>query len=133
MCFREKADEKNPAVSAAGFFAGGLHAKTKATSELVLPWHESLPLSKSVYARGWRFMGKLFSGIGFAATPIAGRCSGFAPAVIAASGTAARSVVVRRGASSIVPPIAGISKAPKGGWIIATGNAPTVAAAYGAA
>ena len=40
---------------------------------------------------GWRFTGKLFSGLGFAATPAAGRCSGFARAAIAVSVTAARS------------------------------------------
>lgn len=86
--------------------------------ELVLPWHEPLPLSKSVYARGWWFMRKLFSGRGFAATPIAGRCSGSACAAIAASGTAAWSAVVMRGAGNIAPPIVGISKASRGGWIM---------------
>src|ERR1019366_2295264 len=90
--------KKSPAVRAAGLFAGGLHAKTKATSELFLPWHEPLPLSKAVYAHGWRFMRKLFCGLGFSATPIAGQCSGFAPTVIAASVIAARSAAVMRGA-----------------------------------
>ena len=100
---------------------------------MFLPWHEPLPLSKSVYARGWRFMGKLFCGRGFAATPIAGRCSGFALAVIAVSATAARSAAVRPGAGSIGPPIAVISRALKGDWIIATGSAPIVAAVSHAA
>jgi hypothetical protein len=40
-------------------------------------------------------MEKLFSGRGFAATPVAGRFSGFAQAVIAASTTVARSAVVK--------------------------------------
>ena len=78
-------------------------------------------------------MRKLFSGRGFAAIHVAGRFSGFARAVIAASATAARSAAVRRGASSIGPPIAVISRAPKGGWIIATGSAPIVAAVSGVA
>jgi|SRR5580693_2559682 hypothetical protein len=97
--------------------------------ELALPWHEPLPLSKPVYAQGWRFMGKLFSGLGFAATPIAGRCSGFAPAAIAASVIAARRGAVMRGAGDIAPPIGVISRAPRGGWIIATGSVRIVAAA----
>ena len=78
-------------------------------------------------------MRKLFSGRGFAAIRVAGRFSGFARAVIAASATAARSAAVRCGASSIGPPIAVISRAPKGGWIIATGSAPIVAAVSGVA
>jgi hypothetical protein len=75
-------------------------------------------------------MGKLFSGLGFAATHVAGRFSGFARAVIAASATAARSAAVRPVAGNIAPPIGGISRAPEGGWIIATGSVPIVAAGF---
>ena len=75
-------------------------------------------------------MRKLFSGRGFAATHVAGHFSGSALAVIAVSATAARSAAVRRGASSIGPPIVVISRAPKGDWIIATGSAPIVAAVF---
>ena len=68
-------------------------------------------------------MGKLFSGRGFAATRIAGRCSGFARAAIAGSDIARQRVAVKRGAGSIERPTGVISRAPKGGWIIATGSA----------
>lgn len=37
---------KNPAVRAAGFFLGGLHAKSEGNPELFLPWHEPPSLSK---------------------------------------------------------------------------------------
>jgi hypothetical protein len=92
-----------------------------------------LPLSKVVYAHGWRFMGKLFCGLGFAATPIAGRCSGFARAAIAASVIAARRVAVMRGAGNIAQPTGGISRASRDGWIIVIVSAPIVAADSGAA
>jgi hypothetical protein len=82
---------------------GGLHAKKKATSELVLPWHEPLPLSKAASKSGWRFMEKLFSGCGFAATRIAGRCSGFARAAIAGSSTAVSSAAAVPGAGAAWP------------------------------
>ncbi|MGA7886272.1 MAG: hypothetical protein WCA44_11060 [Acidobacteriaceae bacterium] len=119
--------KKNPAVEAAGFFAGSLHAKKKATSELVLPWHEPLRLSKAVCKRRWRFTEKLFSGSGFATTRIAGRCSGSASAAIAGSGTAAQSVGDRGGAGNIAQLTGVISRASKGVWIIVTASAPIVA------
>jgi hypothetical protein len=78
-------------------------------------------------------MGKLFSGLGFAATPIAGRCSGFAPAAIAASVIAAGSAAFMRGTGNIAPPTGVISRAPRAGWIIATGSVPIVAAGSRAA
>ena len=83
--------------------------------------------------RGWRFMGKLFFGLGFAATSIAGRCSGFVPAAIAVSVIAARSAAVMRGAGNIAQPTGVISTASRDGWIIATGSAPIVAVGCGAA
>jgi hypothetical protein len=101
---------------------------TEGNRELVLPWHEPLPLSKAVYACGWRFMGKLFFGLGFAATLTVEICSGFARAAIADSVIAAWSVEDMRGAGNIVPPTDGISRAKKGGWITATASAPIVAA-----
>ena len=110
--------KKNPAVEAAGFFLGSLHAKAKATQELVLPWHEPQPLSKAACKRRWRFTEKLFSGRGFAATRIAGRCFGFACVAIAGSGTAGRSAAARRGAGNSVRRTGGISRAPRDGWII---------------
>ena len=82
---------------------------------------------------GWRFMGKLLSGLGFAITPIAGRCFGFASAAIAASVIAARSVAVRPVVGNIAPQTGGISRAWRGGRIIATGSVPIVAAGSGAA
>ena len=120
--------KRTPLLAQRGSLQVAFMPKRRQPSELILPWHESLPLSKSVYARGWGFMRKLFSGRGFAAIHVVGRFSGFARAVIAASATAARNAAVRRGVSSIGPPIVVISRAPKGGWIIATGSAPIVAA-----
>ena len=95
--------------------------------ELVLPWHEPQPLSKAACKRGWRFTEKLFSGRGFAATRIAGRCFGFACAAIAGSGIAAQSAAAKRGAGNIAQPTGVISRASRGGWIIATASAPIVA------
>jgi hypothetical protein len=94
---------------------------------MLLPWHEPLPLSKAACMSGWRFMGKLFFGLGFAATQSAGQCSGYVRAVIAASATAARSVGGKRVAGSIVRRIGVISRASRVVWIIATVNVPIVA------
>ena len=101
--------------------------------ELVLPWHEPLPLSKAVYAHGWRFIEKLFFGLGFAATPTAGRCSGFARAATAGSVIAVWSAAVMRGAGNVAPPIDVISRARKDGWIIVIASAPIVVAGSRAA
>ncbi len=73
-------------------------------------------------------MGKLFCGLGFAATPIAWRCSGSACAAIAASDIAVRSAGVMLGAGNIAPPTGVISRASRDGWIIAIASAPIVAA-----
>ena len=78
-------------------------------------------------------MRKLFCGLGFAATPIAGRCSGFASAVIAAGVIAARSAAVMRGAGNLAPPTGVISGASRGDWIIATASVPIAAAVSGVA
>jgi len=78
-------------------------------------------------------MRKLFCGLGFAATPIAGRCSVFAPAAIAASVIAARSAAVMRGAGNIAQPTGVINTASRDGWIIATDSVPIVAAGSRAA
>ena len=78
-------------------------------------------------------MGKLFSGLGFAATLTVEICSGFAPAAIVASAIAARSAAVRHGAGNIAPPTGGINEASKDGWIIATASVPIVAAGSRAA
>ena len=123
-CFREKADETNPAVEAAGFFVGSLHAKSEGNPELLQPWHEPAPLSKAACNRGWRFTEKLFSGRGFAATRIAGRCFGFARAATAGNSTARLSVVAMCGASSVEQPTGDISRAPRAGWIIVTASGP---------
>lgn len=72
-------------------------------------------------------MGKLFSGLDFAATQSAGRCSGYVRAVIAVSATAARSAGVKRVAGSIVRRIGVISRALRVVWIIATVSVPIVA------
>jgi len=78
-------------------------------------------------------MGKLFCGLGFAATLTAEICSLFAPAAIAASAIAARIAAVRHGAGNFAPPTGGISGAWKDGWIIATDSVPIVAAGSRAA
>jgi hypothetical protein len=119
-CFREKAEGKDPAVSAAGFFIGSLHANAEGNLELFLPWHEPQPLSKAACKRGWRSTEKLFSGSGFAATRSAGRYFGFACAAIAGNGTARLSAAAKCGADSSARPTGVISKASRGGWIIAT-------------
>ena len=124
----EGGQKRTPLLAQRGSLQVAFMPKTKATAELVLPWHEPLPLSKSAYVRGWWFMRKEFSGKGFAAIHVAGRFSGFAHAVIAANATAARSAGVRPDASSIGLPTDAISRAPKAGWIIATGSAPIDAA-----
>jgi len=72
-------------------------------------------------------MGKLFSGLGFAATQSARRCSGYVRAVIAASAIAGRSAGVNRVAGSIVRRIGVISRALRVVWIIATVSVPIVA------
>jgi hypothetical protein len=87
---------------------------------IVLPWHEPQPLSKAACKRGWRFTEKLFSGSGFAATRSAGRYFGFACAAIAGSSIARQRVAAKRGAGSSARLTGVISKAPRGGWIIAT-------------
>jgi hypothetical protein len=51
------------------------------------------------------------------------RCSGSVSTVIAASAIAALPAARPRDSSSGVLPIVGTSGVPKGGWIIATGNA----------
>jgi len=65
-------------------------------------------------------MEKLFSGSGFAATRSAGRYFGFACAAIAGSSIARQRVAAKCGADSSARPTGVISKAPRGGWIIAT-------------
>jgi hypothetical protein len=124
---------KEPRCVNSGVLCRQPSCQNEGNRELVLPWHEPLPLSKAVYAHGWRFMGKWFCGLGFAATPIAGRCSGSARAAIAASVIAVRSAAVMRGAGNIAPPIGVISRASRGGWIIATASVPIVAGGSGAA
>jgi hypothetical protein len=104
--------------------------------ELDLRSHDPLPLSKAVYARAWRFMGfmgKLFCGLGFAATAIAGRCFISARAAIAGRVIAARSAGGMRGGGKVAPRTGVISGASRGGWIIATDSAPIVAVGRGAA
>jgi len=128
-CFREKAVQKRtPLYRAAGFFAGGLHAKAEGSPGVVLRWHEPRPLSKAARKGRWRFTEKLFSGSGFAATRIAGRFFGFACAAIAGSSTARQSAGAMCGAGSGVRPTGVISKVPRGGWIIATVRSGIVAA-----
>jgi hypothetical protein len=77
-------------------------------------------LSKAACKRVWRFTEKLFSGSGFAATRSAGRYFGFACAAIAGSSIARQRVAAKRGAGSSARLTGVISKAPRGGWIIAT-------------
>jgi hypothetical protein len=72
-------------------------------------------------------MGKLFSGLGFAATQSARRCSGYVAAVIAASATAAQSAEIKRVDGNVVPRIVVISRASRVVWIIATVSVPIVA------
>jgi hypothetical protein len=78
-------------------------------------------------------MEKWFSGSEFVAARDARRCSGFVRTVIEASAIAARRAVATPGASNAVPPTAGTSRAPKAGWIIATGNVRTESAMVGLA
>jgi len=78
-------------------------------------------------------MRKLFCGLGFAATAIAGRCFLSARAAIAGRVIAARSAALMRGGGKVAPPTGVISGAPRGGWIIATGSAPIAAVGRGAA
>jgi hypothetical protein len=101
--------------------------------ELFLPWHEPLPLSKTAYECAWRFMGKLFSGRGFATTLTAGICFGSALVVIAGSGIAAWRVEQLRVGDNAAPLMVGINAAPRGGWIIATVSALIVAGSSRAA
>jgi len=72
-------------------------------------------------------MGKLYSGLGFASTQNAGRCSGYVRAAIAASATAAWSAGRKLGAVSIVRQIVVISRVLRVVWTIATVSVPIVA------
>jgi hypothetical protein len=94
-------------------------------SKLFPPWHEPLPLSKPAGGLRWRFIEKWFSGSGFAAARVAGRCSGSARTATAGSAIAARLVARKPAAGNTALPTAATSRAPRAGWIIATGNATT--------
>ena len=128
----EGGKERTP-LSSSGVLCRQPSCQKEGNLSLVLPWHELLPLSKAARVCAWRFMGKLFYGLGFAATLTAGTGSIFAPVVIAASVIAARSAASRRSAGNIAPPTGGISRALRGDWIIATVSAPIAAANHIAA
>ena len=112
---------ENPAVHAAGFWLGNLHAK--ATIETFPPSHEPLPLSKPAGAHQWRFMEKWFSGRGFVAARDARRCSGFVRIAIADNAIAARPVRPKLSANNDAAPTVATSNPMRGAPIIAIGSA----------
>ena len=98
---------ENPAVHAAGFWLGNLHAK--ATIETFPPSHEPLPLSKPAGAHRWRFMEKWFSGRGFVAARDARRCSGSVRTATADRAIAVRLAARKLGAGNAALPTAVIN------------------------
>ena len=94
-------------------------------SKLVLPCHDRLPVVQTRLRRTWQFLAKWFSGHEFVAARDARRCSGFVPAVIVGSSTAARLAGTKPGSANTALPTAGTSEVQKAGSITATGSVPT--------
>lgn len=105
----------------------------RSPSKLVLPWHEPLPLSKSAYVGGWRFMEKWFSGSAFAAARDARRCSGFVGIAIADNAIAARRAAPKPGVGSTGRPTTAISRVRKAGSTTGIGSSSTASAGAGRA
>jgi hypothetical protein len=93
--------------------------------KLVLPCHDRLAVVQTRLQRAWQFLAKWFSGHGFVAARDARRCSGFVPAVIVGSSTAARLAASKPGSANTARPTAGTSAAQKAGSITATGSVAT--------